>query len=521
MMSIPMKHAFCLAVTMGACLAATQAQDTTQPAGAREPPQRLVPQATAGGEWSLFSSPEAGIELKMPPGQPVPSDEATVLAQVVDAERSWKFELRRLPLETPMNLAPEEMPEGGRRAGLLELMASTAQQNTQGEILRQGLTPLGDADAGVYAIRFSLGLSTQLQQVALIRASDTLYYQVMLTSPAPAGPIEQIQQDPAVREAVEAFQTSLNSFKVLDQSELREEQEQRLIRTRSLLVNITKPRILEVLQPEQWLLIRRDGQDIGYSYLVEEPAREIPGDPMAREVIDDHGATGIRIGSRTHLRRDGGWLDRETWLFATTDLREEEFRERNVLRVEGQEMAENLVIGNMLARQVPHSVPIPGPGGIGREKGFTVVDSRKLDVTYVVNAVQTGEPLNRQLPAWYLPQAIEHLLPRLVAPWGRNTYLVAVYNPEKREVYQKYVDVEGLRNEMVQGQERLVMVVTTRLGFSGPRTRHFVDPESFDWLGSVSEEDGLEIWPTNAQTINEIFKDANLTVPDVRQRPAE
>jgi hypothetical protein len=217
---------------MAACLPTATAQDATQPAGAQDPPQRLVPQAAAGGEWSVYSSPEAGIELKMPPGQPVPSDDATVLAQVVDAERSWKFELRRLPLETPMNLEPEEMPEGGRRAGLLELMTSTAQQNTQGEILRQGLTPLGDADAGVYAIRFSLGLTTQLQQVALIRASNTLYYQLMLTSPAPAGPIEQIQQDPAVREAVEAFQTSLNSFKVLDQSKLREEQEQRLIRTR-------------------------------------------------------------------------------------------------------------------------------------------------------------------------------------------------------------------------------------------------------------------------------------------------
>ena len=35
--------------------------------------------------------------------------------------------------------------------------------------------------------------------------------------------------------------------------------------------------------------------------------------------------------------RDGGWLDRETWFFAAADLREEEFRERNVLRVEGQE----------------------------------------------------------------------------------------------------------------------------------------------------------------------------------------
>ncbi len=186
--------------------------------------------------------------------------------------------------------------------------------------------------------------------------------------------------------------------------------------------------------------------------------------------------------------------------------------------MEGQENIENLVIGNMVARQVPHAVEVPGPGGIGKERKFTVTDSRKLDVTYVVNGEQTGDPLDRQLPAWYVPQGIDHLLPRLVAPWGRNTYLVAVYNPEKREIYQKYVDVEGLRNQSVQGQERLVMVVTTRMGMSGERTRHFIDPESFDWLGSVNEEDGLEIWPSDPDTLKQIWENPDLSAPDARQR---
>src|SRR5690606_18022778 len=118
--------------------------------------------------------------------------------------------------------------------------------------------------------------------------------------------------------------------------------------------------------------------------------------------------------------------------------------------------AENLVVGTMRARQVPRSVTVPGPGGIGSERGFTVVDARRLEGTFVVNGVQTGAPLTRQLPAWYLPQAINHLLPRLVAPWGRNTYLVAVYNPEKREIYQQYVDVEGPLTQQVQGEQRVV-----------------------------------------------------------------
>src|SRR5687767_11592836 len=134
------------------CAAGARAQDPATDE-AQPMPGRLVPQAQQTGEWTLFSSPEAGIELKMPPGTSQVSDDPNVLAVVADAERKWRFELRRLPLDRPMDLQPEEMPEGGRRAGLLELMASSAQQATpESDILRKDLTPLGDADAGVYVL---------------------------------------------------------------------------------------------------------------------------------------------------------------------------------------------------------------------------------------------------------------------------------------------------------------------------------------------------------------------------------
>src|SRR5690606_25644194 len=201
----------------------------------------------------------AGIELKVPPGARQASEDPNVLELVVDADRNWRFELRRVPLERPMELAPVELPEGGRRTGLLELIARDEQQKTQGDLLRQDLTPLGDADAGIYALRYSMGLTTQLRQVALIRASDTLYYQVSLMSPAPTGPVEELAQNEDVAGAVEAFNTVINSFRVLDQTALRQDQEERLLRTRTLFVNFTKPRLMEVLKPEQWWRIRRNG----------------------------------------------------------------------------------------------------------------------------------------------------------------------------------------------------------------------------------------------------------------------
>jgi hypothetical protein len=512
--SVTSRLAACMLVlTIGAAGALAVQQDPGQPT-----PQRTIPQQPAL-EWTQYSNPEAGIELLVPPGEPQPSDDSNVLHQVSNGQKQWHFELRRLLWDQPVNLAPEEMPEGGRRAGLLELVATAAQQKWQGDFVREpSLTPLGDADAGVFALRYKVGTLGQLRQVALIRASDLLYYQITLVSQSPDLPPEQLARDESVREAVEAFSRSLDSFRVLDQTQLRREQEERLIRTRALLVNLTKPRLMASLVPEQYWRIRKDGQDIGYSYLVEEPARQVPPDPVNREQIDPYGAAGVRIGIRTRLRRDGGWLDRETWLYASSDLKEEDFRERNQLIIEQKPSAENLVVGLMRAKQMPRKIEMPGPGGLGRQSGFTVTDVRRLEVTYVMNGVQTNEPLNRQLPAWYIPQAAEHLLPRLVAPWGRNTYLVAVYNPEKREVYQKYVDVEGLRNERVQDEMRLVMVVTTRVGLSGPRTRNFVDPDTYRWLGSVSEEDGLEIWPSDAQTLRQIWENPQLTAPDARPR---
>lgn len=494
-------------------------QDTKPIAPAEQaPPERLVPE-TAELDWTTYSSPEAGIELMIPPGTPLESDDGNVLHQVSNVQKQWHFELRRLPLPQAADLAPQEMPQGGRRSGLLEIVATATQQKTGGQIVRApALTPLGDADAGVFAIYFTVGTAPQLRQVALIRAGEMLYYQLTLTSAAPAGGEAQLAGDPRTREAVEAFNRALNSFRVLDQTQLRQEQEQRLIRTRTLLVNLTKPRLLGALVPEQWWRIRKDGQDIGYSYLVEEPARQVPADPVNREQLDVHGAEGMRIGVRTRLRRDGGWLDRETWLYASADLKEEDFRERNQLTVDDTAKAENLVVGTMRARQMPVKVEVPGPGGLGKESKFTITDSRRLDVTYVINGVQTNDPLSRQLPAWYVPQAVEHLLPRLVAPWGRNTYLVAIYNPAQREIYQQYIDVEGLRNEKVQDQTRLVMVVTTRIGLAGAKTRHFIDPDSFTWLGSISEEDGLEILPSDAATLRQIWEEPELEAPDARSR---
>lgn len=517
-------------------------------AAAQDSPERMIP-ADAGAatkpavrEWTLYSSPETGFEAMLPPGTMQASEDPNDLAVVVDAARGWRFELRRLPLEMPMELQPVELPEGGRRPGLLSLLMNRAAGDHEAHVIRQGLVPLGSADAAVFALYYQVGTVGQLRQEAVVQASDTLYYQVVLISPAPADAVNGAVPDPSgktdtalaqalagdenVREAVSAFTRSVNSFKLLDQTQLRQEQDERLIRTRTLLVNLTKARLMDALQPERFVRVIKDGRDIGYSYIVEELAREIPADPARRESVDELGARGVRIGVRTRLRRGEGFLGRETWMFAAsesnnreaqvTGFKEEDFRERNQLVADGKLKGDNVVVGMMRGRRVPQRVRVPREGGLGTTELIDLVDARKLEVTTVVNGVQTDAPMVRQLPAWYIPAAVEHLLPRIAARWGKNTYLVAVYNPEKREIYQQYLDVEGLKNENIQGQTRLVIVVTTRLGLSGPRTRHFIDPEAYTWLGSVNEESKVELWPSDKETLIKIWENPELSPPDAR-----
>ena len=520
MTTLSMKCRGLFAVAILACCAAPLWGQTAAE------PQRLVPPlpgtpdaagaATRPMVPQLYSSAEQGLSLQLPAGELQKTSDPELLALLVNPQRNWRVELRKIALNTPAELASQELPEGGRRPGLVELLANLAVEGNNGTILRQGLTPLGQADAGTFAVRYASGLVTLLQQTAVIKASDLLYYQLTMTSPAPDGPAEALGQDAGVRDAVAAFNDMLNSYQKLDQSQILADQDERLVNTRLMLVNVTKKRMLDALTPEQLVLIRKDGKDVGYRYVVEEPAAQVPEDPKQRPSVSPAEAKGVRIGVTTRVYTPGGLLGRETWMYAAADLSREEFRERNLIRQDGKIEDSNVVVGTMTAKTVPKKVRVPRAGGVGFEDQIDLVDDRRLDVTYAGQAVDQSQTLTRQLPAWYLPQATEFLLPRLVAWYGPRKYLVAVYAPDRKEVWQQYVDVEGPRSETVNGERREVYIVTTRLGLSGSRTRHYVSPQTFQWLGSVAD-DGVENWPSDAATIRAKFPDARITAPDARR----
>src|SRR4051812_25412807 len=106
----------------------------------------------------------------------------------------------------------------------------------------------------------------------------------------------------------------LDTVKLLDRSAIKNDQDERLIRTRALFVSLTEKRLTSALIPEQWLRLMKDGKDIGYTYIVEEPGTNGPNE-------------GIKIGIRSRSYPDRTvQIDGETWYFTSFDRKHETWR---------------------------------------------------------------------------------------------------------------------------------------------------------------------------------------------------
>jgi hypothetical protein len=85
------------------------------------------------------------------------------------------------------------------------------------------------------------------------------------------------------------------------------------------------------------------------------------------------------------------------------------------------------------------------------------------------------------------------------------------------EVMMRYVDVEPERYVTLGGKRVRAIPVTDRIGYEGATTIHYVSPEG-QYLGTVNEESSLTILPTDAATLERLWKDVNLTRPGDVQR---
>jgi hypothetical protein len=132
---------------------------------------------------------------------------------------------------------------------------------------------------------------------------------------------------------------------------------------------------------------------------------------------------------------------------------------------------------------------------------------------------KNAAPIKQDLPPWYIPQAVGHLLPRLLPLREPKTYLFAVYVSEQQHVMHRYVDVGKEEEVELAGQKVRAVPISDRIKLEGTPTIHYLSPEG-KYLGSVNKDSKITILPTDAASLQKIWENhADLTRP--REIPAK
>ena len=465
----------------------------------------------------VFESQSAGIAFCAPADcrklRRAGGDE---IVQYVHEQKKWNLRVHRIQFGEPMPVAARKDPRTEKvEPGLLELTLEQFKIDKPGaEVLRDEVVPMNDALVGLIAARYSVGFDTFLHQQALVSQSDRTYAIFTMTSPAPRG--GDVTADAAVREAVQTFNAVLDSVRVLDQSHIREEQQQRLYRTRSLFLNVTEHRLRNALIKEQWLrMLDKDGRDVGYMYVVEEVASDLPKKRAAKKPSR---AEGVRIGIRSRtLPEPGVQVDAEQWMWMAFDKRHEQWSAAaRIKQGVNETYVSEFGVSDHQERRALNEKARPGalrPDGSKdlNQPPMSVEEFYVLNVTHVSKQA-TAEPVRRELPVFYIPQALGHLLPRLLPRFEQKGYMFASYVSDNREVMSRYVDVAREEEVTLGGHNVRAIPILERIGLEGAVTTHYVSSDGA-YLGSVNGETNVTILPTDRATLQGIWKDADLSRP--------
>jgi hypothetical protein len=455
-----------------------------------------------------FQSTGAGIALQPPAGGKTirrPGD--TEFVRFVYSDDKAYLTVANYTLPEP---APLTSKDG--KVGLLETAAERLKlANPGAEIVRQDLINIGDGLVGLLVARYTVGTVSFLTQQAIVQGSEQVYYTISYVTPgqkptlrnaasAPPGPdgTETTVAPPSEAEqrALDTFAAVLDSVRLLDRSGLKIDQDQRLYRTRAFYVNLSKPKIEQALLPEQYFRIVRNGQDVGY-VVVTEGMSMLGGFPA------------VRVATRTHTFVDDErkrQVYAEAWLESTTDRKHEKWSRTSTISEQGKPDKQHVseIGASDLATKAVSNSPAGQELALGEKPTYRMVDEYPLTVKFA----STGgaiEPVERLLPPWYAPQAIVHLLPRLVPDTDPKGYLFATYVPERREVMLRYIDVRPSRLVRFGGNgpgpddpatpQVRATPIEDKLGIDGNVTTHYVD-DNGKYLGNetrFTDDDGREI----------------------------
>jgi hypothetical protein len=487
-----------------------------------------------------FVSDTSGIALR----PPVNCDQevTNVPDQIVefdDANLLWTLKVTRRSLESPVPLTDVTDADGNKQQGLLELSVKQLKDQPVSQVVSQHIMQIGPDSqtfVGVLTMRYDHNLKRRLRQEAIVAATDRLYYFIDLESPARQS-ADDTAEDLGERQAMDAFSAVVNSVRLLNAANIYNDQADRLLRTRNLIFN-WKPAYLKAhVIPQQYFLVVRDGKNFGYSFETEEfddKAGAIAKIPIVR----------VSMRSETFPRPDTD-VQLQSRLTSTTNLGHEDWE--NLATTITSPTPEKKLgthslfseIGTSLKttkiRPVIHpadrGAPIP-PGQQGKNTEPDWVTRESWTLTVIRRGVDLDNPDIKQdlpqyktdLPAFYVPQALSHMIPHLLPFRQARTYLFATYVPNgdngSPAVMLRYMDVLPPAEVTFNGKSIVAVPVHDRLGVDGPVQTHYLDSDDGSYLGTlttIKTKDGQSteiVVPTDAATLRKIWPLCNLTPPD-------
>ncbi len=436
-------------------------------------------------------------------------------------------------------------------------------------LLRKEVVNVGPRPVGLVEARDGAGINRVFTQLALVPDGRAHYFLLQMVSPGQdpavpglAGPAGLAQEN----DARQQFRRSLATVAVLDHASFRAEQKEWLLNTRGLWVQIDAKQVTSAVLPVHFMRIVRDGKDIGYVQInerveqhhgqdgvliclrehIETPAAPAPAAPAAAANapgqtpgVDLPGPTPAGRGAAPDAAPAGppqpSQLDRDARFFVSFDRAHEDWTA--VTRVNNQPGSDLITMGN--SDTVVHralnvtAVQQAGPGAGGQPPVLSrSVDTLQVDdfreamrvprtapangaapapapaaaAARLPGEVRTGVPIQQPLPPYYLPQAMGQMLPRLVPANQPKSYLFAFYVAEQRKVLLRYVDVGQQKEVELDGQRVQAVPISDRIGADGAVTVHYVTRAGNEWLGSVSEDGKLQVFPTDEHQLAGLWK---------------
>ena len=465
----------------------------------------------------VFESKAAGISLRPPAG----SDEirkpgvADLIVEFVNADNDFLLRVGTLEIKEPRQLTDAKDASGKKQLGILnDSIEFFSKQNPTAEILRNEVETTEIGPVGHLAYRYSQGSKRRLLQQAFFPLTSKYYYVLTLTSPAAKTPLPGVV-DEAEKNGADTFAEVIKSVKLIDRREIVREQAQRLKDTHKLLQTFRSPKLMnKAIMPQQWLRLTRDGQDMGYSYIVEERAKEDGRDGIL-----------ISVRSRT-VPGPGQQVDISSRLFISDNWQHETWSHvvNTVFSGKAEESAE-LGLSDLVLQykvDVPQDL-LSQPASASSDPEIREVMKYKLQVrTKQGNIV--AQPMERDVPQEYLSQAIRHLLPRMLPLDEPRKYMFISYVSENRQIMVTYADVQTPREITIDGHIFQATPVQYRVGLEGIPTTYFIGADG-RYLGSETlfkmqgKDSSIRIIPSDEATLTKLWKTAQLQKPQSSEVP--